>query len=255
MDYSPTEQEFDPRMVMTEYDFAACYEAQVQFDNNSSGAHHDPSEYVEDDGIMSEAMQRSIWDAAVEESVSLGHNYVPYEGPSTYAKNYNDYQAQACDAQSQQQEEQDYQYEDEESQQEEQIQPKSKLMAYVYHRFGPHIRYEDRCSCHEHLYDAEEEQKKYEREYYAQAGQTHLMKDRCVLLPHPQAALPGTEHVDKPALTVTTPEGETWFPHDVEEYPDPPPASWHGPGIGWGGAPPPRGLYLVPYEDEDGADI
>lgn len=261
VDDSMAEPEFDPRMAMTDDEYAACYNAQVQFDNNSNGAHHGPSDHFEEDDITSAEMQRRIWDAAVQESLRSGQNNVPYEGPSTYATEYNDYQEQAYSAHQQQEdydEENDNYYGNgaEEGHQEERIQPKSRLTAYLYHRFGPDIRYENRCPCHEHLCDAEEERKKYEREYYAHQGRTTLMRDRCILLPHPQAALPGNEHVDKPVLTITTAEGEMLYPHDMEEYPEMVAAAeWHGPGVGWGGAAPPEEGDVVPYEDEDGADI
>lgn len=117
-----------------------------------------------------------------------------------------------------------------------------------------YIRYEPRYPCHELLCDLAEEGKKRKREYFAQAGETGLIKDPCILLPYQQGDIPGTEDVDKPVLTVTTPEGETLYPHDMEEYPEPPAASWHGPKIGWGRAPH-EGGCVVAYEDEDTPDF
>lgn len=184
-------------------------------------------------------MQKILWDAAVEEARSAA--YVDTSTDALYDDDDDDEEFHTT-------------REQQEEQEEECIQPMSKLEAYIYHRFGPDVIYGNRCSCHERLYDAKEEKNKSMREYFAQAGGSSLIKDPCVLLQYPQDDIPGTEHVDKPVLMVTTPEGETLYPHDMEEYPEPHPASWHGPRIGWGGAFP-QGQHVVPYEDEDGADI
>ncbi|KAI7785654.1 hypothetical protein LA080_006674 [Diaporthe eres] len=212
-------------------------------------AHYGPFNSIEDDEVMSADMQKSLWEAAVEEARSAA-----CVDASTDAL-YNDDDDEETYTTPKQQEDL---YEGQEEQEEESIQPMSKLEAYIYHRFGPDVIFENRCSCHERLCDAREEQNKSTREYFAQAGGSDLIKDPCVLLPYPQDDVPGTEYVDKPVLMVTTPESETLYPHDMEEYPEPPPASWHGPRIGWGGASPQGGHvvpYVVPYEDEDGADI
>lgn len=86
------------------------------------------------------------------------------------------------------------------------------LMVYLEHRFGPHFDYEDRCFCHEWLVDQREQRIRTERMYYAHAG-TVLLKEGCVLRPFPEDDLPGTEEVDKPMVTVTTPDGEIFWPH------------------------------------------
>lgn len=254
--YSQATQDVTSGAIMTESDDATYYDAQEYFDNGSNHANYEPSDCIGDDELMSAQMQKTIWDAAIEEARAAAE---PWEG--TDHLYINDDQNEICNAPEQQQEvegpyeDQEEDWEDEEDEEEEPIQPKSKLAAYLYHRFGPEIRYEDRCSCHEHLSDYAEERKKWKRDYFAQAGASGLIKDTNVLLPYPQEDLPGTENVDKPVLMVTTPEGETLFPHDMEEYPEPPAASWHGPRIGWGGAAPQGEEHLVPYEDEDGADI
>ncbi|ROV96538.1 hypothetical protein VMCG_07787 [Cytospora schulzeri] len=92
------------------------------------------------------------------------------------------------------------------------------LMDYLEHRFGPDFQYQDRCFCHEWLADYREQSNKAERMYYTQYG-TCLQQDACVLREYPQADMSGTEKVDKPKLTVTTPEGETLYPHDEREWP------------------------------------
>ncbi|KAG8157177.1 hypothetical protein KVR01_012885 [Diaporthe batatas] len=130
-------------------------------------------------------------------------------------------------------------------------QPKSSLLTYLYHRFGPSLRWENRCTCCEFLVDRREARRKVEREYFAQAGGSCLIKDPCVLLPYRMADLPGTENVDKPVLTVTTPEGEELYPHDLEEYPEPPEDSRAGGPL----ASPNSRRYAVPYEEEDGPDL
>lgn len=199
---------------------------------------------IEDDEVVSADMQKILWEAAVEEARS-----VACVDPRIDTGDDND---EIYTKPNQHQQEEDS-YEEEE-QEEELIQPESKLEAYIYHRFGLDIIYENRYSFHEHLYDPREEQNKRTREYFTQAGGSNLIKDPCMLLPYPQDDISGTEHVNKPLLMVTTPKGETLYPHDMEEYPEPPPASWHGPKIGWGGASP-QGGHVVPYEDEDSADI
>ncbi|KAK7704135.1 hypothetical protein SLS64_008693 [Diaporthe eres] len=213
---------------------------------DSIHTHYEPFDSIEDDEVMSADMQKILWDAAVEEARSAA-----CVDTSTDALYDDDHEEIYTTPKQQQQE---GSYEEQEEQEEECIQPMSKLEAYIYHRFGPNVIYENRCSCHEHLCDAREEQNKSTREYFAQAGGSNLIKDPCILLPYPQDDIFGTEHAEKPVLMVTTPEGDTLYPHDMEEYPEPPPASWHGPKIGWGGAFP-QGQHVVPYEDEDGADI
>lgn len=91
------------------------------------------------------------------------------------------------------------------------------FVAYVEHRFGPNIQYDDRCPCHEWLVDLREQRKRTERMYYAQYG-TILPQDACVLREYTQADMHGTGDVDKPVLTVTTPDGETLYPHDEREW-------------------------------------
>ncbi|KAK7732511.1 hypothetical protein SLS53_008396 [Cytospora paraplurivora] len=86
------------------------------------------------------------------------------------------------------------------------------LMAYLEHRFGPQFDYEDRCFCHEWLVDQREQRIRTERNYYAHAG-TVLLKEGCVLRAYPEDEVPGTEDVDKPMVTVTTPDGEIFWPH------------------------------------------
>lgn len=223
------------------------HEAYSHSKQDSNHAHYQASDSIQDDEVMSADMQKTLWEAAVEEARS-----VACVDTSTDTL-YDDVVDETYSTPKQQQEEEDS-YEEQEEQEEERIQPKSKLEAYIYHRFGSDIIYENRCSCHEHLYDPREEQNKSTREYFVQAGGSNLIKDPYLLLPYPQDDIPATEHVNKPLLMVTTPEGDTLYPHDMEEYPEPPPASWHGPRIGWGGASP-QGGHVVPYEDEDSADI
>lgn len=98
------------------------------------------------------------------------------------------------------------------------------LVTYVEHRFGPNIQYEDRCLCHEWLVDLREQRNRSERMYFAQYG-TCLPQDACVLREYPQADMPGTEDVDKPMLTITTPDGETLHPHDERVWPQSSPSS------------------------------
>ncbi|KAG6362685.1 hypothetical protein INS49_007778 [Diaporthe citri] len=246
--YSQAKQEVSSGAVTTDCDYTPCHDSQQQFGNGRNHAHYEPSDSIEDDEVMSADMQKTLWEAAVEETRSA----VCVDTSTDALYDYE--QEEDVDTASKQREEEEDLSEQQEEQDEEHFQPKSRLEAYIYHRFGPDINYENRCSCHERLYDFSEEQNKRTREYFAQAGGSNLIKDPCVLLPYPQDDLPGTENVDKPVLMVTTPEGETLYPHDMEEYPEPPAASWHGPRIGWGGAPT-QGGHVVPYEDEDGADI
>lgn len=200
--------------------------------------HDEPSELIQDDELMSADMQRTIWEAAVRE-----HGAVACTEHNTGAL-YDDKDQKDIYAtpEKQQQEE------------EEHVQAKSMLTGDSHHPPGSDIRYENRYACHELLCDLAEEGKKRKREYFAQVGETGLIKDPCILLPYPQDDIPGTEDVDKPVLMVTTPEGENLYPHDMEEYPEPPAASWHGPKIGWGRAPH-QGEDVVPYENEDTPDF
>lgn len=200
--------------------------------------HYEPSDSIQDDEIMSAEMQRTIWEAAVRE-----HGAVAYTEHNTDALDDDDAQEDIYTATRKQQEEE-----------QEHVEVESMLTDDSYHPSGSKFRYEDQHPCHELLCDLAEEGKKRKREYFAQAGETGLIKDPCVLLPYPQDDIPGTEEVDKPVLMVTTPEGETLYPHDMEEYPEPPAASWHGPKIGWGRAPH-EGEHVVAYEDEDTPDF
>lgn len=220
------------------WDYASCQETQGNFSNGSNHAHYKPSDSIQEGEIMSADMQRTIWEAAVQE-----HESVARTEHNTDALYNDDDQEDSYTIPKQQQ-----------GEEEEHIQAKNTQTGGLYHRSGSEIRYENRYACHEYLFDRAEEGKKRKREYFAQAGETGLIKDPCILLPYPQDDIPGTEDVDKPVLMVTTPEGETLYPHDMEEYPEPPAASWHGPKIGWGRAPQ-QGEYVVPYEDEDGPDI
>lgn len=215
-----------PGATMTHCDQISPYDAQKYLRNGGNKSYNNPPDSHEDEEVTSEEMQRTIWDAAVEESRSA-----PLVGPSTESLHHDDDDLTQNPAV-----------------------PKSKLEEYLYHRFGPDLKYENRCWCHETLHDGAEEGKQYKREYFARAG-TVLIKDPCVLLSHSQEDMPGTEGVDKPVLMVTTPEGESLYPHDMEDYPEPAAATWHGPRLGWGGRTPPQEEYVVPYEDEDGADI
>lgn len=246
---SQVKQDVTSGAIMTECDYANYYDTQKYLGNGKTYAHYEPSKCIGDDELMSAEMQKTIWEAAVEEARAAAE---PWDGTDYLYEDHD--QNDIYNAPNHQEQTVGPYEEDEEEEDQEAFQPKSKLEAYLYHRFGPDLRYENRCSCHNHLHDAVEEEKQWKRDYFAQAGQTPLIKDPCVLLPYPQEDLPGTENVDKPVLMVTTPEGETLFPHDMEEYPEPPTASWHGPKIGWGGAVP-QGENVVPYEDEDGADI
>lgn len=219
-------------------DFAACQETQGNFGNGSNHASCEPFESIQADEIMSADMQRTIWDAAVQEHASVA--CTEHDTDALY--NDEDQEDIYTTPEQQQGEEGEH------------IKAKSTQTGDLHHRSGSEIRHETRYACPEYLCDRAEEGKKRKREYFAQAGETGLIKDPCILLPYPQDDIPGMEDVDKPVLMVTTPEGETLYPHDLEEYPEPPAASWHGPKIGWGGAPR-QGEYVVPYEDEDGPDI
>lgn len=199
--------------------------------------HYEPSDTIQDDEIMSAEMQRTIWEAAVQENGSVACT----EQNTDALYGYDD-QEDIYTTPKQKQED------------EEHVQAESTLTGDPDHCSGSDVRYENRYACHELLCDLAEEGKKRKREYFAQVGETGLIKDPCILLPYPQDDIPGTEDVDKPVLMVTTPEGETLYPHDMEEYPEPPAASWHGPKIGWGRAPH-EGEDMVPYEDEDTPDF
>lgn len=234
---------------ITDHELAASSQAETHNDHGSNNPFHNASDTFEDDEIMSPEIHRRIWDAAVEESRSSGHDHAT---PARY-----DDQEQ-FDAVQQEQMDHDEYRETEEEEWEEEIQPKSALAAYIYHRFGTGpIRYENRCSCCEYLRDEREERRKRDRAYFVQRGETCLIKDPCVLLPYRQEDLPGTEHVDKPVLMVTTPEGETLYPHDLEVYPEPLANSRNGARIE--GRTPlavlNEGDYCVRYEEEDTADI
>lgn len=269
------------RPPQSEHDNKDYTEASQSTDNGRENAFQIPSDTLEDGEIMSPEMQQRIWDAAVEESRSSSreHGNRPCEDPSSHAI-FDDDKKQVDVAQQQQmedgegfettQEENDKsdgrsndegwetaQEEHDEVDDEQEIQPKSALAAYIYHRFGKaEIRYENRCLCHEYLRNHEEEQRKRHREYFAQGGETCLIKDPCVLLPYKQIDLPGTENVDKPVLMVTTPEGETLYPHDLAKYPEPPAASRDDTGneIVRPLAIRRQSEYLVSYEEEDTPD-
>lgn len=246
--YSQAKQDVSSGAALTDSDYNTCHDANQHFGNDRNDAHYELSDSSEDDEVMSADMQKTLWEAAVGQARSAA-----CVDTSTDAL-YDDDDEEDPYTASDQQEEEDWYQEKEEQEEEEYFQPKSRLEAYIYHRFGPDINYENRCECHERLYDAREEKNKRTREYFAQAGGSNLSKDTCVLLPYPQDHMPGTEKVDKPVLMVTTPEGETLYPHDMEEYPGPPPAWWHGHRIGWEGSPY-QGEHVAPYEYEDGGDI
>lgn len=141
--------------------------------------------------------------------------------------------------------------EDEYESEEQDIQPMHPLAGYLLHRFGPRLRWEDRCECCEFLVDHREERRKRDRAHFAETGETGLGKDRCVLLWFRQADPPGTENVDKPVLMVTTPEGDELYPHDLQEYPDPP-ADSRGE---WPPVSANKRQHAVAYEDEDSPDF
>ncbi|KAH8788164.1 hypothetical protein F5883DRAFT_513919 [Diaporthe sp. PMI_573] len=241
-------------------------EQQKLTDNGNENAFQIPSCTLEYDNIISPEMQRRIWDAAVEESKSSkrAHDSGPCEGASTHAI-FDDSQEQDGAAQQQQMEDDEgwetaQEEHDEVDDEQEVIEPKSELAAYIYHRFGTgEIRYENRCECCDYLVDHAEERNKRKRKRFARAGGTSLIKDPCALLPYKQDDLPGTEDVDKPVLMVTTPEGETLYPHDLEEYPEPLAASRIESQIEMEQPMTIRlrrqSEYLVPYEEEDGPDI
>lgn len=235
----------------TDHELAASSEAEKHDDHGSTNPFHHASETFENDENMSPEIQRRTWDAAVEESRSSGHDH------ATAAR--HDDQEHVDVGQQYQTDHDEYWETEEEEVEEEEIQPKSALAAYIYHRFGtgPTIRYENRCWCCEYLVDKREERRKRDRAYFAWTGETCLIKDPCVLLPYKQEDLPGTENVDKPVLTVTTPEGETLYPHDLEVYPSPPADSRTGARIE---RRTPLAIlnesdYGLRYEDEDSADI
>lgn len=138
--------------------------------------------------------------------------------------------------------------EDDYDSKEDDMPPMHPVLQYLYHRFGPRLRWEDRCECCEFLIDPREERRRLDRVYYARKG-TPMAKCPCVLLSHRQADLPGTENVDKPVLMVTTPEGDQVYPHDLKEYPDVPADSRGGrPLVS-------QREYAVPYEEEDTPDF
>lgn len=236
---------------ITNHETVASSEARIHNDNGSNSPFHHAPDTFEDDEIMSPEIQRRIWNAAVEESGSSGHDHA--------APARHDNQDQIDAAQQQRMDHNENWETEEEELEEEEIRPKSELAAYIYHRFGtgPKIRYENRCSCCEYLVDAREERRKRDREYFVRTGETCLIKDPCVLLPYKQEDMPGTESVDKPVLMVTTPEGETLYPHDLEEYSEPPANSRNGTRIERGRplAIPSESEYLMRYEEEDSADI
>jgi hypothetical protein len=148
--------------------------------------------------------------------------------------------------------------------------PATPLEQYVQHRFGTtrwgEIRYENRCSCCELLHDRSGEGNERQRAHIARTGDTPLSQDSCFLCPfgrqrddeYPQAA-------GMPVLMVTTPEGETFYPHDMTTYSDPPAPAAAAvvatpPGSsGIGRVLPPLRPQaregFVPYEEEDTPDI
>ena len=89
------------------------------------------------------------------------------------------------------------------------------VIAYIEHRFGPRLDYEQRCFCHDWLVDAREQRNNTLRMYYAQSG-TVLPIDGCTLREYPQDDMPGTEGMEKPLVTVTTPDGKVLWPHDEQ---------------------------------------
>lgn len=228
--YSQAEQDVSPGNAMTNWDYTCSYDTQQQFGNGNNYAPYELSDFIADEEIMSADMQKTLWEAAVDQARSAA-----CVDTSTDALYDDDEEEEEIHTAPNQSQEEECFYEDQEEEEEEHFQPKSKFGTY--------------------LCNPTEEKNKSKREYFAQAGGSCLIKDPCILLPYPQADMPGTENVDKPVLTVTTPEGETLYPHDMEEYPEPLPASWHGPVIGWGGGPYQGEEHVVPYEDEDGADI
>ncbi|KAK2611571.1 hypothetical protein N8I77_004904 [Diaporthe amygdali] len=244
--FAKSENENASTTIMTDYayaaycsDFAACYNDYAVYGDTSQ--YLDSDKYfdawgciLEDDPITSLEVQQSIWEAAVGES--RGAEKGQHHHTSTRSTD-DGRQTHFCSQAKQAQEQC--------------VQPKSQLVAYLYHRFGEDIRYENRCCCHEWLYDCVEEDRKATRTEYSLTG-GGLPKDDCVLLPYPQEEMPGTEHADKPVLMVTTPEGEALFPHDMGDYPEPTISSERP--IGGEMAAQVRD-YVTPYEDEDGADI
>lgn len=264
---TPTEEDIASGAMDTDYDYAACCRAQKYFDKDRNGTCHEPSGDLEDGIVLSEAVQKILLDEAKRSRLSdqaLGNG--TREGPSTNAlyDDSDDDQIQDHVTRKQQnhhQEEKDGEKETdhEEQDQEEHVQPKkNELKDSPEHHSGSDTCSEDALLLNQYLCDSSEEGKKKTREFFAQVGCSCLIKDPCVLLPHPQDALPGTEDVDKPVLTVTTPEGETLYPHDLEEYlepPPPPPQATHPEqGISRGGTSP-EGDRVVPYEEGDGTDI
>lgn len=250
----------------TDYDYAACRRAQEYFDKDRNGTCHEPSDDLEDDIVLSEAVQKILLEEAKkfkrsDRALTDGTR----EGPSTDALYDDSDDDQIQDHATRKQQNHDQEEKEggketnhEDQDQEENVQlNENELKDSPDHHSGSDTCSEDLPPLIKYLCDSSEEGKKKTREFFAQAGCSCLIRDPCVLLPHPQDALPGTEDVDKPVLTVTTPEGETLYPHDLEEYPEEPSpheAARHGLGIGRGWEPP-EGERVVPYEEEDGADI
>lgn len=224
------------------FDYAANYNAAQLLDSKDTC--YDASEYLlDDDPTLSPEMQQSIWEAAVMESNrpvenhhQLEHNArEPCEATSSGATHDEEGHTH-------------YYYPEQHTSQ--CVELNNETSAYFYYHYGHDTGYESRCWCHVWLYNATEERNKATRAFYSSNG-TVLQQENCVLLPYPQEALPGTEKVDKPMLVVTTPEGETLFPHDLQEYPEPA-AAKDRPVTGGLAA---RGGYVVPYEEEDSPDF
>ncbi|KAI3391132.1 hypothetical protein diail_7917 [Diaporthe ilicicola] len=236
MVYHNTEHDDAAGAIMKDYDYAASCDAAQCIDSDINGTYRNTSDYLlEEDDITSLEMQKSIWEAAVMEAKGADKNQPQHDASEpcedTITSGTDDEQGHM-----------EY-YPEEHTSQCAETNSQWKIYYSLCH--GEDYRYEHNCWCAAWLHDATEERNKYMRAYYQYRGEG-LMKDRCVLLPHPQEELPGTEEVDKPMLMVTTPEGETLWPHDLEEYPEPKASK------GWPAA---KGNYVVPYEDEDGADI